>query len=1180
MKKILTILIVLSLAGTANAQATVPTGGTGTTTLPARQVLYGSTTQRISSSLNFLFNEVGNLLTVTNASTTNLSATAFCLTGDSCRTTWPSGSGGGGTGFWTRLNNSGIYPATSTDQVLIGNTSTSSLSKLEVVGGATIDTSTTTNATTTSFFATTASTTNLFVGGSASIGTTSQNASLNITRSDGNNLIRLGRTGSSILDLRIVGGYPHFVSSNGGALVLTDAFSDGATKSGRLFFGAYNASTEDPNCGLFSSATQDGTALIVGGGTGLCNAPTTVLFYTGAGTTTTTGTIAGGINSIQQWGLGTISPSSRLHVVASATTTAPATIIASSTGQYHLVVGSNGYLGVGTTTNNIPSLLSVYDRDDGSTLQDRFFFDTTTGTNRTFIIGRNAVSNDLNIDSLVTSTGGPSNLSMMLSGGNLGIGTSSAQYKLTVGGPVGARNFISTSTSIYNEFPLASTTRLIISELGTPAGTFLAVSPTGQVIATTTPSGTGSSFAYPFPSNATTTEIAFNGGLTFSNATGTNATTTNFAAVSASTTNLWASRINVATTSNLSVDQFVSEGNVDTYGLTLSNSVGTNGNNWRLGATGSGWSAGNNKFVIVPPSTTLSSGALFTLDGSTLNVGIGTTSPYARLSVVGQTVSEYFTATSTTATSTLPKLLSTNATTTTLSAGYALFGDAYPLSTDSTVKAEVWGDSNGATQFVIGNRNAGTSAYNCLAQNNDKLTSAVTDYYAQCLNSGSYNDATFGTAMAKPSQMSFENTMGEMSYFMSSTTIASSSQAFNWYTYGRNLSHLKLTLSAQGNLGIGTSTPNAKLSVDTSSTTSAMPAFLVGSSTKTDFLINGVTGHVSIGTTTNTRARLSISNPGLSLPTVVIDGGNAGLDLIRMFRSPNNGGTGQGMNLRVSGNNPYFCFNTGMSETTSGTTRNCSMYSSSQDIFVISTTTSAGVLTGQEPFVIRNTNGYVGLAGTTTPWGSVSINPAFQTAGTPSFVVGSSTKTDFIVTQGGRVGVGTSSPSGAFSSQGTVFMNGLTTSTAGNAVCQLTGGQIVNAGGTTCTTSSGRFKSNIENIDVGLAELLKLTPRSYTRNTPTPSQPTGEEIGLIAEEVEKVEPRLVEYEADGVTPRGVNYQQSTALIIKAIQELDEKVEGGVKTAKESATDNWQWIVIGLLALGMGYQQYQIKKLKK
>jgi hypothetical protein len=48
------------------------------------------------------------------------------------------------------------------------------------------------------------------------------------------------------------------------------------------------------------------------------------------------------------------------------------------------------------------------------------------------------------------------------------------------------------------------------------------------------------------------------------------------------------------------------------------------------------------------------------------NLGIGTTSPYAKLSVVGQAVAEYFTATSTTAINTLPLLTSTTATTTNL----------------------------------------------------------------------------------------------------------------------------------------------------------------------------------------------------------------------------------------------------------------------------------------------------------------------------------------------------------------------------------------------------------------------------------------------------------------------------------------------------------------------------------
>lgn len=44
------------------------------------------------------------------------------------------GGASGGTGQWTRLNNSGLYPATSTDQVLINATATTSTAKLDVEG--------------------------------------------------------------------------------------------------------------------------------------------------------------------------------------------------------------------------------------------------------------------------------------------------------------------------------------------------------------------------------------------------------------------------------------------------------------------------------------------------------------------------------------------------------------------------------------------------------------------------------------------------------------------------------------------------------------------------------------------------------------------------------------------------------------------------------------------------------------------------------------------------------------------------------------------------------------------------------------------------------------------------------------------------------------------------------------
>jgi hypothetical protein len=76
-----------------------------------------------------------------------------------------TGCGGGSSSDsnWSYFNNSGIQLATTTNQVLIGASSTSTLSKLEVVGGATFD-----QATSTSFYTTTASSTNFYGAGLAS----------------------------------------------------------------------------------------------------------------------------------------------------------------------------------------------------------------------------------------------------------------------------------------------------------------------------------------------------------------------------------------------------------------------------------------------------------------------------------------------------------------------------------------------------------------------------------------------------------------------------------------------------------------------------------------------------------------------------------------------------------------------------------------------------------------------------------------------------------------------------------------------------------------------------------------------------------------------------------------------------------------------------------------------------
>ncbi|MEN9913006.1 MAG: hypothetical protein RLY66_414, partial [Candidatus Parcubacteria bacterium] len=98
------------------------------------------------------------------------------------------------------------------------------------------------------------------------------------------------------------------------------------------------------------------------------------------------------------------------------------------------------------------------------------------------------------------------------------------------------------------------------------------------------------------------------------------------------------------------------------------------------------------------------------------NVGIGTTSPYAKLSVAGQTVSEYFTATSTTATSTLPRLTSTIFNNT---------GATYLASSNGTVN--------------IGANTTGTSKLT-INTSNTSLATTCTSAVILCLNNTSGGD--------------------------------------------------------------------------------------------------------------------------------------------------------------------------------------------------------------------------------------------------------------------------------------------------------------------------------------------------------------------------------------------------------------------------------------------------------
>ncbi|MBU2265393.1 hypothetical protein KJ784_04410, partial [Patescibacteria group bacterium] len=65
--------------------------------------------------------------------------------------------------------------------------------------------------------------------------------------------------------------------------------------------------------------------------------------------------------------------------------------------------------------------------------------------------------------------------------------------------------------------------------------------------------------------------------------------------------------------------------------------------------------------------------------------------------------------------------------------------------------------------------------------------------------------------------------------------------------------------------------------------------------------------------------------------------------------------------------------------------------------------------------------GNVGI-GSTTPWGLLSVNANGLVAGTPQFLVGSSSATNFIIANNGNVGIGTTSPSEALEINGRIYL--------------------------------------------------------------------------------------------------------------------------------------------------------------
>jgi hypothetical protein len=128
----------------------------------------------------------------------------------------------------------------------------------------------------------------------------------------------------------------------------------------------------------------------------------------------------------------------------------------------------------------------------------------------------------------------------------------------------------------------------------------------------------------------------------------------------------------------------------------------------------------------------------------------------------------------------------------------------------------------------------------------------------------------------------------------------------------------------------------------------------------------------------------------------------------------------------------------------------------------------------------------------------------------------------------------------------TVAMPNLASSSAvqTGTVCLGVSGNLTYDTTTTCLLSDGRMKENIDPLDVGLDEIMQLKPVSYDLKPKVNPSHLGRQVGLIAQDVMAVDPRLAATYQSGPnegTPSGVRYEQMVALLVKGMQEQQHEI---------------------------------------
>lgn len=153
---------------------------------------------------------------------------------------------------------------------------------------------------------------------------------------------------------------------------------------------------------------------------------------------------------------------------------------------------------------------------------------------------------------------------------------------------------------------------------------------------------------------------------------------------------------------------------------------------------------------------------------------------------------------------------------------------------------------------------------------------------------------------------------------------------------------------------------------------------------------------------------------------------------------------------------------------------------------------------------------------------------------------------DYGISSQWRPGYIRSNDIGSFTGSLEFYTNGTGSSNLYGSVkgLEVRNGVTYTATGTVSSFSDARLKRDVQPFTQGMDVIKRITPVSYYYNELSPFPASNRQIGVLAQDLEKIAPYMVDksYGSGLQDLRSVNNQAYTFLLINAVKELEQKVE--------------------------------------